>query len=72
MASILAIIQVVLSILLMAVILIQQKGAGLGAAFGGGGGSIATTKRGIDKILHHITIVISILFFALGLLQVIL
>lgn len=72
MTTLLATIQVILAALLMVVILIQQKGSGLGAAFGGGGGSIATTKRGIDKILHHITIVISILFFALGLLQVIL
>ncbi len=63
---ILTIIQAVLSILLIVAILLQQKGAGLGAAFGGSG-TMFTTKRGIDLVIHKTTIVLSILFFGFAL-----
>lgn len=64
------IVQLVLSILLIVVILLQQKGAGLGAAFGGTGG-VQSTRRGADKFLHRATIVIAILFVLNALIQVI-
>ena len=67
---ILQIVQVALGVLLILVILLQQRGTGLGAAFGGGGG-VTTTMRGVDKIFHHATIILAILFFGIGLLQVI-
>ncbi len=67
--QIIAVSQLILAVLLIAVILLQQKGAGLGSAFGGSG-TVYTTKRGVDKILHQATIVISILFFALALANV--
>ena len=69
MQGILAIIELILAIFLIVVVLLQQKGSGLGAGFGGTGG-VVSTKRGIDKVLFHITIVTSILFFGLGLLSV--
>lgn len=47
--------------------MLQQKGAGIGAAFGGSG-TMFTTKRGVDLVLHKSTIVISILFFGIALL----
>jgi len=65
---ILNIVQFVISILLIIAILLQQKGTGLGAVFGGSG-NIYSTKRGIDKILFYATIVLSILFFGLSLLR---
>ncbi len=55
------IIQVILAILLITAILMQSKGSGLGAAFGGGG-SVKHVKRGAEKGLHIITIVIAVLF----------
>ncbi len=60
---ILPIIQIVISVLLVAAILLQQRGAGLGAAFGGAG-DVFRTKRGIEKILFYATIGLSVLFFA--------
>ena len=69
--KILGIIQLILAIILIVAILLQQKGGGLGAAFGGGGGGIQTTRRGADKFLHRVTIVISILFFGVALASVI-
>ena len=58
--------QLVLALLLTMVILLQQKGAGLGSIFGGSS-NIYSTKRGVDKILHYTTIVIAVLFFAISL-----
>ena len=64
--KILALTQLLLAVLLIVAILLQQKGAGLGSAFGGSC-SIYTTRRGVDKLLFQITIVISALFFAVSL-----
>jgi preprotein translocase subunit SecG len=61
--KILGAIQIIFSIALIVTVLLQQKGSGLGAAFGGGGGGVQTTRRGADKFLYRSTIVISILFF---------
>lgn len=68
--TILTIIQVILAILLIAAILIQQKGAGLGEAFGGSN-SLFTTRRGVDLVLHRATVVIAILFFVVALLMLV-
>lgn len=58
--------QIVLAVLLVAAILLQARGTGLGAAFGGGG-NVYRTKRGAEKKLFQLTIVLSILFFGVAL-----
>jgi preprotein translocase subunit SecG len=58
----LPIIQIVLSILLVVAVLLQQRGSGLGSAFGGEG-NVFRTKRGVEKILFYATIGIAVLFF---------
>lgn len=63
MQQIFTIIQVISAVLLIAAILMQQRGTGLGAAFGGGS-EIYRTKRGVEKILFISTIVLSVLFLA--------
>lgn len=68
-AMILNILQIIFAVLLTAAILIQQKGAGLGAAFGGDG-NVYRTKRGIEQKLHTATIVLAILFFGISLANV--
>ena len=65
------IIQIIIAILLIAVILLQNKGTGLGAAFGGDG-AVFRTKRGLEKTLHKATIILAILFFIISLLPVVL
>lgn len=62
------IIQIVLSAILMTAVLLQNKGSGLGGAFGGSS-NVYSTKRGLDKSLHYITIVTAIIFFAFSLLR---
>jgi len=71
MQTILQILQYILAGLLIGIILLQQKGSGLGAAFGGAS-AIYTTRRGIDAILFKATIVLSVLFFGIALLRVVL
>jgi len=43
-------------------ILLQTRGASLGAGLGGGGGEINTVRRGSDKSLHQITIISALVF----------
>ena len=63
MDNILMVSQVVISILLSLAILLQQRGAGLGATFGGSGG-FHTSKRGAEKVLSNASIVLAVLFIA--------
>lgn len=67
---ILNIIQIVIAVLLMAGVLMQQRGSGLSAAFGGDG-NVYQTKRGVDKMIFYATIVLSILFIGTSLLRLI-
>ncbi|MCB9798877.1 preprotein translocase subunit SecG [Candidatus Nomurabacteria bacterium] len=66
MEKVLTIAQVIVGIVMMLTILLQQKGDGLGAGFGGTGGGVTLTKRGVDLFLHRATIVLALIFFALG------
>lgn len=50
-------------ILLTILILIQTRGASLGAGLGGAG-EINTVRRGSDKSLHQLTIIMVIIFAA--------
>lgn len=64
--TILSIAQVALAVLLVASILLQARGTGLGASFGGEG-NVYRTKRGVEKRLFQATIVLAILFFGVSL-----
>lgn len=61
MATALSIFQMIAGVLLVVLILIQSKGTGLGSTFGGEMGFYAT-KRGAEKMLFVVTIVLSALF----------
>lgn len=58
------------TVLLIILILLQTRGASLGAGMGGGG-EVNTVRRGSDKTLHQITIVLVIVFAASILLGII-
>ena len=62
--------QIAVSVLLIAAILLQQRGVGLGATFGGDGAAFRT-KRGLEKGLFYATIVLSVVFLGLGLALII-
>ncbi len=57
-------IQIVVSVLLVGLILLQRSGAELGGAFGGGDGSGGTlyTRRGFEQVLFIATIILGTVF----------
>jgi preprotein translocase subunit SecG len=62
MATLFYVVQIVLSVTLITIILMQVKSAGLGSAFGGSDASIYSSRRGIDRILFQFTIILSVVF----------
>ncbi len=66
----LIIAQLIVSLSLIIVILIQSEGTGLSTVFGGSG-SFYRSKRGIEKLFVTITVILAILFLILSLLQII-
>ena len=61
---------IITSIALIASIILQSKGVGLGGLTGMDTGGIFTARRGIEKTLFWVTIGLSILFFVLALVNV--
>jgi len=68
------IVQIILSIALIVVILVQSKGAGgLGGLFGGGDSSgVYKTRRGVERTLFQVTIGLGIIFLIFSVLNVLL
>lgn len=64
-------VQIVLAVVLVVVILLQQRGANSGGALGGGDGFGFNTRRGAEKIIFYISIVVAILFVASAILSLI-
>ncbi|MBA4179275.1 MAG: preprotein translocase subunit SecG [Anaerolinea sp.] len=63
--------QIVVSVILIVVILLQVKGSGFGAALGGmSGGSVYRTKRGLERTLFQATILLVIVFIFVSFLSV--
>lgn len=59
--TILQIVMVGAGVLMVVCILLQQRGASLGAGFGSSG-ELFTTRRGFDKNLYEATIVLAVVF----------
>ena len=74
MSTYLYIVQIILSIALIVVILVQSKGAGgLGGLFGGGDSSgVYKTRRGVERTLFQVTIGLGIIFLVFSVLNVLL
>lgn len=62
---------IIVSIALIASVLVQSKGVGLGGLTGGDSGGVYTQRRGIEKVLFYITIALSVVFLLLALISVI-
>lgn len=61
--------QFILSVLLVAAILIQAKGAGLGSSWGGGG-EFYHSRRGAEKVIFLATIILAGLFIISSIVNV--
>lgn len=65
-------VQIILSILLVAAILLQQRGSSLGGAFGGDNFSAAFHKRrGSELFLFRLSILLAILFVLSAILNIV-
>ena len=62
---------IIVSIALIASVLLQSKGVGLGGLAGGDSGGVYTQRRGIEKVMFYITIALSVVFLLLALISVI-
>lgn len=60
------IIQIIISITMMVIILLQVKGE---SSMLGGGGGIARTRRGLERTLFNVTIVLAVIFLLISFLS---
>lgn len=68
--NIFTVTQILISALLVGAILLQQRGTGLGSAFGGES-QLYRSKRGVERIVFLATIILSILFAVNAILAVV-
>ena len=69
MKQILTIVQIVVSVALIGLVLIQARGTGFGRSSGIGGASF--TRRGLEKLVFRLTFVVVFLFIAISILQLV-
>lgn len=56
----------VFALFFIALVLVQQKSAGLGSMAGGGDDTIEKTRRGGEKVLHTLTVISGTIFIILS------
>jgi preprotein translocase subunit SecG len=61
---------IIISVLLVVSVIMQSKGAGLGGLTGAESGSVYTARRGVERTLFKLTIILSAVFFVLVLVLV--
>jgi len=61
---------IITSVALIISVILQSKGAGLGGLTGGDTGGVYTARRGIERTLFWVTIVLSVIFFVLAITTV--
>jgi len=61
MTDVFRVLTVVSALLMTLFILLQARGASLGAGFGGSG-DLFTARRGVDKTMYQITIILAVVF----------
>ena len=66
-----SIIQVVISVVLIGLILLQERSSGLSGLFGGGAGGYYQTRRGLEKIIFGATIFFAVAFGGVALITLV-
>ena len=64
-----AVVHIIIAILLVTLILLQERSAGLSGIFGGEGGGFYQARRGLEKTIFGATIVLIIIFVGLAIYQ---
>jgi protein translocase SecG subunit len=68
--NIISITQIIVSVLIIVLILLQERSAGVSAIFGGGDGDIYQTRRGLERLVFGATIVLIVIFVILSILSI--
>jgi preprotein translocase subunit SecG len=63
---------IITAVALIVSVILQSKGAGLGGLSGADTGGVFTARRGIERVLFWVTIILSVIFFALVLSKILL
>ncbi|MBM3256811.1 MAG: preprotein translocase subunit SecG [Candidatus Liptonbacteria bacterium] len=67
--KIISLIQVLISLAIIGLILLQERSGGMSGLMGGGEGSVYQTRRGLEKGAFYATIVLCVLFVGLAVYQ---
>lgn len=65
-------LQIISSIVLIVLILIQERSSGLSGIFGGDMGTPYQTRRGVEKVVFNGTIIAAVIFAGLAILNLVL
>ena len=68
MITVINIVQIIVSLTLIAILLLQMKGEGLAGAFGSDS-QVAHQRRGLEATLYNITIALAVIFLVLSLVS---
>ena len=72
-SDVLQVVQIIVSLALIVVVVMQSQGSGVGSLFGGSdGGGVSRTRRGLEKTLYQLTIGLGIVFVFNALAQLLL
>jgi protein translocase SecG subunit len=63
------VLQIILSVTIITLILLQERSSGISGLLGGDGGGFYQARRGMEKVIFYATIVLIILFVGLALYQ---
>ncbi len=69
--SIITIGQIIVSVALIILILLQERESGVSGLFGGEGSGLYTERRGLEKIIFVSTVILLVVFVALALLNLV-
>ncbi len=61
-----SIIQISLAIIIIALILLQERSSGISGLLGGEGGGFYQARRGMEKVIFYATIVLAVAFVVLA------
>ncbi len=66
---VIAVIQIILAVAIIALILLQERSSGMSGLLGGGGDGYYQTRRGMERFVFYSTIVLSVVFVILAVYQ---
>ena len=66
-----AIVQIILSVLIIALILLQERSSGMSGLLGGDSGGFYQARRGVEKAVFYATIVLAVAFVGLAIYELV-